>query len=167
MAKSLSSCGPNLEITAYSRPPSTGGMVDFFTSKILQNQEFGANVEFVSTTTQALRQLANNPGSIYYGSAPAIVPQCTVKPLPLGRQEDNLVAPYQQPLVPASECPKRRNRLNIKALRTAQYPLTLYLYVVFLQNEGDESQIGQAYANFLLTTQGQKLITKAGFIPVK
>ena len=133
-------------------------------AKILQNREFGSNVEFVSTTTQALRQLANNPGGIYYGSAPAIVPQCTVKPLPLGRKEDDLVAPYQQPLVPPSDCPKRRNKLNFKALRTAEYPLTHYLYVVFLQNEEEASQIGQTYANFLLTSQGQKLITKTGFI---
>ena len=33
--------GPDLAITAYSRPPSTGGMVDFFVAKILQNREFG------------------------------------------------------------------------------------------------------------------------------
>ena len=158
--------GPELAIIAYSRPPSTGGMVDFFSSKILRNQEFGSNVQFVSTTTQALRRLGNNPGGIYYGSAPAIVPQCTVKPLPLGEKEDDLVAPYQQPLVSPSDCPQRRNKLNIKALRTAQYPLTHYLYVVFLQNEADKSQIGQAYANFLLTPQGQKLISKTGFIPL-
>ena len=158
--------GPDLAITAYSRPPSTGGMVDFFTAKILQNQEFSSKVKFVSTTTQALRQLAKDPGGIYYGSAPAIVPQCTIKPIPLGDGEDNLVAPYQQPLVPAAECPKQRNKLNIKALRTAQYPLTHYLYVVFLENKDDEAQIGQAYTNFLLTPQGQKLISKTGFIPI-
>ncbi len=156
--------GPDLAITAYSRPPSTGGMVNFFRAKILQNQEFGSNVEFLSTTTQALRQLGNNPGGIYYGSAPEIVPQCTVKPLPLGRRGDDLVAPYQQPLVPSSDCPQRRNKLNIKALRTVQYPLTHYLYVVFKEN--DKSQIGQTYANFLLTPQGQKLIGKTGFTPL-
>ena len=158
--------GADLEITPYSRPPSTGGMVDFFISKILQNQEFGSNVEFVSTTTQALRQLGNKPGGIYYGSAPAIVPQCTVKPLPLGRRGDKFIAPFQEPLVSASECPKRRNKLNLKAFLTAQYPLTHYLYVVFLQNEDDELQIGKAYANFLLTNQGRKLIAKTGFIPL-
>ncbi len=158
--------GPDLTITAYSRLPSTGGMVSFFTSRILQNQEFGSNVEFISTTTQALRQLANNPGGIYYGSAPAIVPQCTVKPLSLGLNGGDFIAPYQKALVSPSDCPQRRNKLNIKALHNAQYPLTHYLYVVFLQNEGERSPIGQSYANFLLTPQGQKLITKSGFIPL-
>ncbi|MGF1542596.1 MAG: PstS family phosphate ABC transporter substrate-binding protein [Pleurocapsa sp.] len=158
--------GSNLPITVYSRPARTGDMVDIFKQKVLQNQQFGSNVEFIPTTTQALRQLANNPGGIYYDSTAAIVAQCTVKLLPLGMSQDNLVAPYQKPLVPATDCPRQRNRANFEALRTAEYPLTHYLYVVFLQNEGDESAIGQVYANFLLTPQGQKLISKTGFIPL-
>lgn len=158
--------GADVPITVYSRPPSTGDMVDIFKQKILQSQQFGSNIEFVPTTTQALRQLANNPGGIYYDSTAAIVAQCTVKLLPLGIRIDELVTPYKKPLVPVSECPKRRNKSNFKALRTAQYPLTHYLYVIFLENEEDESQIGRAYANFLLTPQGQKLITKTGFIPL-
>lgn len=158
--------GADLPITFYSRPPSTGDMVDIFQQKILQNQQFSSNVKFVPTTTQALRQLANNPGGIYYDSTAAIVSQCTIKLLPLGLKRDNLVTPYQKPLVPAANCPQRRNKSNFEALRTAQYPLTHYLYVVFLENEGDKSQIGQAYANFLLTPQGQKLIAKTGFVPL-
>ena len=158
--------GSDLPITPYSKPLSTGEITDFVAQKMFQDRELGSNVEFVPTTTQALRQLANNPGGIYYDSAPSIVPQCTVKPLPVGERKDDLVAPYQQPLMPVSECPQRRNRLNIKALRTAQYPLTHYLYVVFLQNDDSDLQIGQAYANFLLTPQGQQLISKTGFIPL-
>ncbi|MGL5942783.1 MAG: substrate-binding domain-containing protein [Waterburya sp.] len=159
--------GADLPITVYSRPPSIGDIVDFFKMKVMQNQRFGLNVEFVPTTTQALRKLANNPGGIYYDSTAAIIPQCSIKLLPLGLERDDLVTPYQQPLVPASDCPKKRNKLNIKAVRTAQYPLTHYLYVVFLQNQGDKSQVGQAYANFLLTPQGQQLITKIGFVALE
>jgi phosphate transport system substrate-binding protein len=158
--------GADLPITVYSRPASTGDIVDLFRMKILQNQQFGLNVEFVPTTTQALRKLANNPGGIYYDSTATIIPQCSIKLLPLGLRRDELVAPYQQPLVPAADCPKKRNKLNIQAVRTAQYPLTHYLYVVFLENKDNQEQIGQAYANFLLTPQGQKLITKTGFVPL-
>lgn len=158
--------GADVPITAYSRPASTGGMVNFFISKILQDREFGSNIEFISTTTQALRQVANNPGGIYYGSAPAIIPQCTIKPLPIADKGGDFIAPYQKPLVPTSECPQRRNQLDIEALRTAQYPLTHYLYVVFPQREDDEQEIGQVYADFLLTFQGQKLISDTGFVPL-
>ena len=163
--------GGNLSITPYARPISTGETVDFIDSKILSDRtdaqlterEMGSNVRLVPTATQALRQLSNDPGGIYYDSTATIVAQCTVKPLTLGEFANNLIAPYQQPIVPASECPQRRNRPNIQALRTAEYPLTHYLYVVFRQGEED-SEIGRAYANFLLTPQGQKLISKAGFI---
>ncbi|PSB06632.1 phosphate ABC transporter substrate-binding protein [Pleurocapsa sp. CCALA 161] len=158
--------GADLPITVYSLPPSTGDMVDIFQQKILQDRQFSLNVKFIPTTTQALRQLANNPGGIHYDSTAAIVSQCTIKLLPLGLKRDDLVAPYQKPLVPAADCPQRRNKSNFEALRTAQYPLTHYLYVVFLENEGNKSQIGQAYANFLLTPQGQKLIAKTGFVPL-
>ena len=153
----------DLPITPYARPVSTGETVDFIDSKILSERKMESNIQFVPTATQALRRLASDPGGIYYDSTATIMAQCTVKPLSLG--ESNLVTPYQQPLVPASECPQRRNRPNIKALRTAEYPLTHYLYVVFRQND-ESSKIGRAYANFLLTPQGQKLISKTGFIPL-
>ena len=157
--------GADLPITVYSRPPSTGDLVNRFKTKILQNRQFSSQVEYVPTTTQALRKLANNPGGIYYDSTAAMILQCTAKLLPLGLQPDALVAPYRPPLIPASQCPQKRNQLNVKALKTARYPLTHYLYVVFLENKA-ESQIGRAYANFLLTPQGQKLIAKTGFVPL-
>lgn len=157
--------GVDLPITAYSRPASAGGTVDLFVERVLQNKKLGSKVKFVPTTTKALRQLARDPGGIYYGSAPAIVPQCTVKPLPLADEGSNFVAPYQLPLVPASDCPSKRNQLNLKALGTARYPLTHYLYVVYLEDEA-RSYIGKTYANFLLTPQGQKSIAEVGFIPL-
>ena len=158
--------GRDLKITAYSRPTNTGGMVDLFKAKILRHQEFGSNVKFVSTTTQALRKLSKVPGGIYFGSTPSIVPQCSVKSLPIGRQANKLVAPYQKPVIPNDQCPQKRNKLNFNAIQNAQYPLTHYLYVVFLENQGERSQVGRAYANFLLTPQGQRLITQTGFIPL-
>lgn len=155
--------GADLPITPYAPPASAGEVVDFIERQI-QNIKVGSNVRFVPTATQALDRLANDLGGIYYGSMATIIAQCNVKPLSL-ESESEMVAPYQPPLVPASECPQKRNQLNIEALRTAQYPLTHYLYVVFRQN--DDSEIGRAYANFLLTPQGQKLISEAGFIPLK
>ena len=156
--------GADLPITVYSRPPSTGDTVHLFQSKILLNRVFGSKIEFVPTTTQALRKLANDPGGIYYDSTAAMILQCSIKLLPIGARPDSLVAPYQPPLVPPSQCPQKRNRLNFKALQTARYPLTHYLYVVYLEDR--ESQIGRAYADFLLTRKGQKLISKTGFVPL-
>lgn len=159
--------GPDVTIKPYSRPKNDGGTVELFVQDILAGQPFGSNVEFVSTTTQALRKLAGSPGGIYYASAPEVVPQCTIKPLPLGRQQGKFVPPYQEPFVPLSQCPGKRNQLNAAAFQSGQYPITRSLFVIVKQNGQIEQQAGSAYSNFLLTRQGQELITQAGFVRIR
>lgn len=159
--------GPNIAIKPYSRPTTDGGTVELFGQQILGSQAFGSNVEFVSTTTQALRKLADSPGGIYYASAPEVVPQCTIQPLPLGRNPGELIPPYLEPFVPLSQCPGKRNQLNIDAFQTGQYPITRNLFVVVKQNDQIDQQAGEAYANFLLTQQGQELIAQTGFVKIR
>lgn len=159
--------GPNLAIKPFSRPVTDGGTVELFVQDILSNQPFASNVGFVATTTQALRQIASNPGGIYYASAPEVVPQCTVKPLPIGRSSRELIAPYQEPFVPLSQCPSQRNQLNAEAFQSGQYPITRNLFVVVKQNGQIEQQAGVAYANFLLSNRGQELISQSGFVRIR
>jgi phosphate transport system substrate-binding protein len=159
--------GSNLPITAYSRRQEEGGTVEFFVENVLGGEPFGANVEYIATTTQALRQVGENPGSIYYASAPEVVPQCSVKTLPLGRENEELVPPYQEPFVPLSQCPNQRNQLNSDGFKSGRYPITRQLFVIVKQNGRIDQQAGEAYANLLLTTQGQNLIAKSGFVPLR
>lgn len=159
--------GPNLSIVPFSRPLKSGGTVDLFREEVLGGQSFSPAVQFVPTTTQALRTLANNPGGIYYASAPEVVPQCTIKPLPVGRQANTLVSPYREPFVSLDQCPGQRNQINTQAFQQGQYPLTRNLFVVVKQNGGTEQQAGEAYANLLLTGQGQELISNTGFVRVR
>ncbi|BAY12386.1 PstS family phosphate ABC transporter substrate-binding protein [Calothrix sp. NIES-2098] len=159
--------GINLPIKPYSRRISDGGTVELFVQDILGGQSFGSQVEFVSTTTQALQKLASSPGGIYYASAPEVVPQCSIKPLPLGRTQGKYVAPYQEPFVFPNECPGKRNKLNIEAFQSGKYPITRNLFVVVKQTGQIEQQAGIAYANLLLSEQGQELITQAGFVKIR
>lgn len=159
--------GPDLPITPYSRRLEDGGTIEFFSENILQKADFGSTVEFVLTTTQALRKLGNNPGGIYYASAPEAVPQCTVKPIPIGRKPGELVPPYKGPLIPASQCPAQQNQIDADALQSGQYPITRRLFVIIKQNGQVDQQAGEAYANLLLTTEGQALISKTGFIRIR
>ena len=159
--------GSDIPIKPYSRRVNDGGTVEVFIQDILGGQGFGANVEFVSTTTQALEKVANSLGGIYYASAPEVVPQCSIKPLPLGRTQQKYIAPYQEPFVTASLCPGKRNKLNIEAFQSGSYPITRNLFVVVKQNGQIEQQAGVAYANLLLTEQGQELITQAGFVKIR
>lgn len=159
--------GPNLTIKPFSRPQGSGGTVEMFQEDILGSENFSSDVVFVPTTTEALRKLAGSPGGIYYASAPEVVPQCSIKPLAIGRNVRELIPPYQEPLVLPSECPKRRNQLNIQAFQQGKYPITRNLFVIVKQNGGTEQQAGEAYANLLLTGEGQELIGKAGFVRIR
>ncbi len=159
--------GANIPIRAYSRPVNDGGTVEMFVQDILGGEAFAANVEFIPTTTQALKKVASSLGGIYYASAPEVVPQCSIRALPLGRTQGQYVVPYQEPFVTPSQCPSKRNQLNIEGFRSGKYPITRNLFVVVKQNGQIEEQAGIAYANLLLTEQGQKLISQQGFVRIR
>ena len=159
--------GPYLAIAPYSRSPEYSGTIEFFIDRVLNGQDFGSNVEFVPTTTQALRSVAADPGGIYFASAAVIVEQCTIRPLPIGRTYDQLVSPYQEPFVPPSQCPRQRNQLNAAAFQNGDYPITRRLFAIVKQNGQLDEQAGLAYARLLLSEQGQDLIEKSGFVRVR
>jgi phosphate transport system substrate-binding protein len=159
--------GANIPIQPYSRPANDGGTVELFVQDVLGNQKFAANVQFVNTTTQALQKLASSPGGIYYASAPEVIPQCTIKPLPLGRKANELVAPYREPFVPLSQCPSQRNQINTEAFQSGAYPITRNLFAIVKQNGQTEQLAGEAYVNFLLSNQGQELISQSGFVRIR
>jgi len=143
--------GPDLPIRVYGKKDRDSG--DLFT--------------MVDTTTEAIRKIASDPTGIFWSSAALVIPQCGVKPLSVGASIDALVAPYQEPLVPAEACGERRNQVNIDALRSGQYPLTRRLRVVINQNGQLPQQAGEAYAALMLTDQGQSLLEQAGLVPIR
>lgn len=159
--------GPNLAITPFSRRLEDGGTVEFFVQDVLGNQPFGPNVVMVRDTTDALRRVGATPGGIYYASAPEIVGQCSVRPLPLGRQPNQYVPPYQEPYVDPSQCPQRRNTLNYRAFQDGSYPITRRLFVIAKDDNSPDAQAGRAYAALLLTDQGQTAIEKAGYVRLR
>ncbi len=159
--------GPNLAIIPYSRRKEDGGTVEFFIDQVLEKADFGSNIQYIYSTTSALRKVSQNLGGIYYASAPEVVPQCGIKTLPLGKSENKLVAPYQEPSIPSSQCPQKRNQLNELAFQKGEYPITRRLFVIIKQNGQLDEQAGEAYADLLLTDQGQELIEKAGFVPLR
>ncbi len=159
--------GGNIPIIPYSRRPEDSGTIEFFRENILEDEAFGDNVRFISTTTEALRKVAAEPGAIYYASAPELVPQCTIKPLAIGKNYSQLIPPYIEPLIPPKNCPSQRNQLNNTAFQTGDYPITRSLFVIVKENGQIAQQAGEAYSNLLLTEQGQQLISKTGFVRIK
>jgi phosphate transport system substrate-binding protein len=156
--------GPDLPITPFSQFQEEADKVIFSANEDLQKQPLSAKVQYVYSTTEAVRKVSTTPGGVYYGSARALVPQCSVKPLPLGNTPTELIPPYRSPLVSAEDCPKKRNQLNTEAIKNGSYPITTDLFVIVKQNKAREQQVGEAYARLLLTEQGQRAIQQAGFI---
>ncbi|MEH2166839.1 MAG: substrate-binding domain-containing protein [Nostoc sp.] len=159
--------GPNLPITAFSQQPEDADTVIFPSNSNLKGQAFGSNVQYVYSATDAVRQLSKTPGGVYYASARSVVFQCSVKALRLGQTSGQLIPPYREPMVSPEQCPGRRNQLNTQAIKNGSYPMIANLFVIIKQNKGREQQIGNAYANLLLTDQGQKAIEQAGFVGVR
>ncbi|MDY6898239.1 MAG: substrate-binding domain-containing protein [Cyanobacteriota bacterium] len=175
--------GPNLPIVAYSRNPDRGGTPEFFRKKVLHTQQFGKNINFVNETTEGLQKLEKTPGGIYYASAPEVVPQCSIKTLPIGQRPSSYVSLYKQPYVSAKSCKEKKqrndfNEVNIQELKK-NYPsdLTRKIYVVYkytdssnvepdLREELKATKAGIAYANLLMTHEGKQLVKKAGFVPI-
>ncbi|MCL1464380.1 PstS family phosphate ABC transporter substrate-binding protein [Argonema galeatum] len=143
--------GPNLKIKPYRKG----------------DKDSNSHIQFVSTTTEALRKVATEPGAIFQASAPLLVVQCKVKALPLGRNLEQLIPPYKPPFVPLERCPSQRNQLNAEAFLSGEYPITRRLFVVIKENGQSDQEAGEAYAKLLLTNQGQELIKKAGFVRIK
>ncbi|BAZ27506.1 extracellular ligand-binding receptor [Kalymmatonema gypsitolerans NIES-4073] len=148
----------DIPIKLYMRGNNSGSTEEF--KKSLGIKEFAKKINYVNRTSEALQQIAKEPGGIFVSSASKVVPQCTVKTLPLVNKEGKIVPPYQQKnFVQPTQCrPGNRNRVNIEAIYSGEYPLTHDLYVVVKRNGQTEEQAGQAYANLLLTKQGQKMI---------
>jgi phosphate transport system substrate-binding protein len=160
--------GPNLTITPYSRNPMAGGTPRYFADEVLNGGSFGKTVKYVYSTTDGIRKLSITPGGIYYASATEIVPQCEIRSLPITHLQHStkFVSPYIGPLTTAQHCSERKNQLNQAAFRTGEYPLTRQLFVIVKQDGLIDQQAGEAYSNLLLTNEGQKLITKAGFVRI-
>jgi phosphate transport system substrate-binding protein len=156
--------GPNLPITALSLPSDEKDLLLLSAPNEQKKLKFGSGVQYINTTTEALRKVSKTPGSIYYGSAGITIPQCSVKPLPLGHTSDRLIPPYQEPLVPSEQCPNQRNQVNAEAFRNGSYPLLVNLSVVTKQSNSQQQNVGEAYTKLVLTDIGQKAIAQAGFI---
>ncbi len=164
--------GPNLKIKPYENGLGSGATT-IVKRYFLEGEDFGNNISFFPTPSDAIRQVGTpkneaDRGGIYIASARRLIGQCSVKPLRIAKDKNSeFVAPYDGELISASACLKQRNQLNREAIRTNQYPLVRQIYVVVRQDGSIETKAGEAYASLLLTEEGQRLIQDAGFVPMR
>ena len=151
--------GPNIEITPFSRNLKAGGTVDFFYKKVLQKQPLADNIREVQNTTDSIRKVAKTPGGIGYATASEVINQRTIHPLPLARDANSLfVSPC------ADITCKSVNQVNFA---DGSYPLTRRLFIVVKQDNGLDQEAGFAYADMILSDEGQSFVEEAGFVPIR
>jgi serine/threonine protein kinase len=162
--------GPNLPIVPFSRDPNAGGTVSSFQDLVLGKEgQFNFDmVKIVKTPNDGLQKVKSNPSAIYYGSAKEmIVDFCDSKPLLIGSDQSNLVAPFREPLQTPNDCRQgKKNQINTDSIKTQQYPLTRKIYVIFKADGLNSQKAGESYAHLLKTQQGQDLLEKAGFVGI-
>jgi ABC-type phosphate transport system substrate-binding protein len=148
--------GPNLPMVPVSLDPKLVSMINL----VLGNNKdkgLGRNVQIVRDVTTAVRKVASTPGAIGYASASEVAKQQTIHPLNLAR---NGSKQYITPVL-------GRNLVNVEALQDGSYPLTRRLFVVIRHDRTLNDLAGIAYANLLLSSEGQQRIGNSGFVPIR
>ena len=153
--------GPNLNITIIKRSTQGSNTDDVFQEKVLNNRPYGANKKEFLVTTQAIRATANTPGGVGVGSAALLINQRMVRVLPITKQNNShLISPC------ADDTCQVVNK-NLIAEQSYPEELTKQLFVVIKRDGTFNEHAGVAYANMLLSDEGQKLVEEAGFVPFR
>jgi serine/threonine protein kinase len=160
--------GANVPLTIYNANPQDSSTMEFLQSNFLDGQPIRRDLKPAGNITQALRNVASDPGGIHFASAAHLVGQCTVRTLPIGVRPDKLIPPYAEPAIAPSECSEtKRNQPNVQAFQGGAYPLTRSMFVIVKRNGQAAQQAGEAYTRLLLSGWGQDAIEQAGFVRVR
>jgi phosphate transport system substrate-binding protein len=147
--------GPDRYIVPFSQDPKASSVIGLLLDES-QGQHLSPNVEIISTITEAIRKVASTPGGISYSSPSLAINQKTVHPLGLAKKAS---MPYVSFM--------KDHQINVAAFKNDTYPLTRRLFVVFRRDGTLDEKAGVAYANLLLSNEGQRMIEKAGFAAIR
>jgi phosphate transport system substrate-binding protein len=134
--------GPDEDIKLYGRENSSGTYV-FFKDQVVK-ADYAANCQTLPGTAAVVNAVSKDKLGIGYGGAAyaAGVKHCAVK------KDD------KSPAFVA----------NAETVKKGQYPITRYLYM-YLKNRPTGEM--KAYIDWILSPEGQSLVTAVGYFPVK
>jgi phosphate transport system substrate-binding protein len=149
--------GPDLPVKPFVLNPKVapGSLLLLFEQPELT--KFGASTQFVRDSTDAIRQVNRTPGSFSYAYAATMVNQRSVRPLLIAREDSQA---YVHPFT-------KKRKINSEAFKDGSYPLIRRLFIVIRQDGTIDELAGRAYANLLLSKEGQKLIERANLVPIR
>ncbi len=134
--------GPDQDIKLYGRENSSGTYV-FFKDNVVK-ADYAASCQTLPGTAAVVNAVSKDKFGIGYGGAAyaAGVKHCKVK------KDDKGVAYFA----------------TAETIAKGQYPITRYLYM-YLRNRPTGQT--KAYIDWILSPEGQKLVTDIGYFPVK
>ncbi len=133
--------GPDAKIVLYGRENSSGTYV-FFREKALKNEDYNASMQSLPGTSAVVNAVSKDPNGIGYGGAAYAK---GVKELAIKTDQGSFL--------PVAE--------NIKS---GAYPLARDLYW-YLRNKptGETKKL----VDWVLSAEGQEIVTKVGYFPIK
>lgn len=151
--------GPNLPIIPVSQDTDYQGSTLILLLQDIppRDPKLSVRVKIVRDVTAALQRVAETPGAIGFGPQAVAGNQSSVRPLGLARWNSQH---YISPVLP-------NGQVNKAAIEDGSYPLTQRIFVVIRQDGTLDESAGAAYANLLLSGQGQTLIDQAGYLPIR
>ena len=150
--------GPDLPIVPITQDPDARVSTSFLLQGLPGEQKkFGDNVRMVRDTTSAVRMVAQTPGAIGYGAQPLIANQGTIRPIGIAKRGSQ---DYIQPVLESGE-------INKQVILDGSYPLIRRIFVILREDGEIDELAGRAYVNLLLSEEGQALINKAGYLPIR
>ena len=134
--------GPDAEIKLYGRENSSGTYV-FFKDNVVKT-DYAASCQTLPGTAAVVNAVSKDKFGIGYGGAAYAtgVKHCAVK-------KDDKSTAYVA---------------NAETIKAGQYPITRYLYMYLRNRPTGEIK---TYIDWILSAEGQKLVTDIGYFPVK
>jgi phosphate transport system substrate-binding protein len=135
--------GPDAPIVVYGRENSSG-TYEYFKEHVLGGDDFSAGVQTLPGTAAVVNAVAADPNSIGYGGAAYAkgVKDCAI--------QADATSPAVLP--------------SLETVRDGSYPISRGLY--YYLRRTPEGAI-QTFVDYVLSDEGQKLVTDVGYFPVR
>ncbi len=144
-------------------PVDNQGEPEYFQKEILNNQSFSSTVQepansSITGKNGLIDEVAKQVGRIGFADASIVCSDSRVKSLKIVKDGGSFPACLQS---------EGQSEPNIAAIANDTYPLTRELFVV-IKRDGEESEkAGEAYVDMLLSDEGQRILKKAKYIPIR
>jgi phosphate transport system substrate-binding protein len=148
--------GPDIPIKVISQDPKLTSVIQILFEG-LNEATLSPDALIIRDFTTAIQTVAKTPGAISYSSASAVIGQRTVHRLGLAKAGSNQYV----------QVSTKDNQINAEALRDGTYPFTRRLFVIIRRDGTLDEKAGLAYANFLLSADGQQIVGKSGLVAIR